>query len=58
MLKMLDPFFKKKNAGYVTPVKIAGTYSHPSFGLDLSGRDRNEQPSGSTRASPSSGSRE
>ncbi|HMH07363.1 MAG TPA: AsmA-like C-terminal region-containing protein [Terriglobales bacterium] len=39
MLKVLDPFFKKKHVGYVVPVKIAGTYDHPSFGLDLSDRD-------------------
>ncbi len=35
LLKVLDPFFKNKPVGYVTPVKIAGTYDHPSFGLDL-----------------------
>ena len=34
-LKMLDPFLKDKSAGYITPVKISGTYDHPSFGLDL-----------------------
>ncbi len=28
MLKVLDPFFKKKHAGYVMPVKITGTYEH------------------------------
>jgi hypothetical protein len=39
MLKVLDPFFKKKHAGYVMPVKITGTYEHPSFGLDLSDRE-------------------
>jgi hypothetical protein len=26
---------KKHPAGYTAPVKIAGTYDHPSFGLDL-----------------------
>jgi hypothetical protein len=26
MLKVLDPFFKKKHVGYVMPVKITGTY--------------------------------
>ena len=41
LLKILDPFFKKKPAGYVMPVKITGTYKHPSFGLDLG--DRNEK---------------
>jgi len=35
MLKVLNPFFKKKRAGYVMPVKITGTYKHPLFGLDL-----------------------
>jgi hypothetical protein len=39
MLKILDPFFKKKRAGYIMPVKITGTYGHPSFGLDLTDRD-------------------
>jgi hypothetical protein len=39
ILKVLDPFFKKKHAGYVMPVKITGTYEHPSFGLDLTDRD-------------------
>lgn len=37
MLKGLDPFFKAKHVGYVMPVKITGTYAHPSFGLDLNG---------------------
>jgi hypothetical protein len=35
ILKVLNPFFKKKAAGYVMPVKITGTYEHPLFGLDL-----------------------
>jgi hypothetical protein len=39
MLKVLDPFFKKHRAGYAAPVKITGTYDHPSFGLDLADRD-------------------
>ena len=39
MLKVLEPFFKKKRVGYVVPVKITGTYDHPSFGLDFSDRD-------------------
>ena len=34
-LKMLDPFLKNKSVGYITPVKIGGTYDHPSFGLDI-----------------------
>jgi hypothetical protein len=36
MLKVLEPFFKKKNRGYAMPVKITGTYRQPSFGLDMS----------------------
>lgn len=39
MLKVLDPFFKNKRGGYVAPVKITGTYQHPSFGLDLADHD-------------------
>lgn len=35
MLKVLNPFFKKKAVGYVMPIKITGTYEHPLFGLDL-----------------------
>jgi AsmA-like C-terminal region len=37
LLLPLDPFFKKKNAGAVLPVKIMGTYSHPTFGVSLTG---------------------
>jgi hypothetical protein len=43
MLKVLDPFFKKKQGNYVAPVKITGTYEHPSFGLDLSDPDDNKK---------------
>jgi AsmA-like protein len=35
LLKMVDPFFRKKRDGEVLPVRISGTYAHPSFGLDL-----------------------
>ncbi len=31
----MDPFFRKKRDGEVLPVRISGTYEHPSFGLDL-----------------------
>jgi len=31
LLKALDPFFEKKNAGAVVPFKITGTREHPSF---------------------------
>ena len=35
MLKVLEPFFKHHKTGYIAPVKVTGTYHHPSFGLDL-----------------------
>lgn len=40
LLKAVDPFFKdrKTNANAAIPVKITGTYSHPSYGLALGGR--------------------
>jgi AsmA-like C-terminal region len=43
MLKVLQPFFKKKRADYQMPVKITGTYEHPSFGLDLNDRDQKKR---------------
>ena len=43
MLKVLNPFFKKKSVGYVMPIKITGTYEHPLFGLDLVD-SRNKNP--------------
>jgi AsmA-like C-terminal region len=46
LLKMMDPFFRKKRDGEVLPVRISGTYEHPSFGLDLhdKGAQRKELP--------------
>ena len=45
MLKVLDPFFKKKRVGYIMPVKITGTYDHPTFGLDLGDpKNKGNQP--------------
>jgi len=35
LLKMMDPFFKKKRKGEVVPVHIEGTYERPQFGLDF-----------------------
>jgi hypothetical protein len=35
LLKMMEPFFKKKKKGEIVPVRISGTYEHPTFGLDL-----------------------
>jgi hypothetical protein len=42
MLKVLDPFFKNKPGGYVAPIKITGTYDHPSFALDLGNGDNDK----------------
>ncbi len=35
LLKMIDPFFKKRKKGEIIPVRISGTFEKPSFGLDL-----------------------
>ena len=35
LLKVMDPFFKKKKKGEVVSVHIGGTYEKPDFGLDL-----------------------
>ena len=35
LLKVMDPFFKKKKKGEVVSVHISGIYEHPQFGLDL-----------------------
>ena len=35
LLKLADPFFKKKNAGAVVPIKITGTRKDPQFGLNF-----------------------
>lgn len=36
-LKVVDPFFAKKGAGAVVPIKVTGTRDKPSFGLALGG---------------------
>jgi len=36
LLKVVEPFLKKKNAGEIVPIKIGGTFSHVSYGLDVS----------------------
>jgi hypothetical protein len=43
LLKAIEPFFKKKKnkKGEIVPVRISGTYKHPTFGLDLN--DKNAQ---------------
>jgi hypothetical protein len=35
LLKAVEPLLKKKNAGEIVPIKIGGTFSHPSYGLDV-----------------------
>lgn len=40
-LKVIQPFFKRKKKGQIVPVRIGGTYDHPTFGLDL--RDKRAQ---------------
>ena len=34
-LKMVDPFFKKRGAGTVLPIRVRGTRQEPKFGLDV-----------------------
>jgi hypothetical protein len=34
LLKSVEPFLKKKGAGEVVPVKLTGSYTHPSYGID------------------------
>ncbi|MFY9911714.1 MAG: AsmA-like C-terminal region-containing protein [Candidatus Sulfotelmatobacter sp.] len=41
LLKVIQPFFKRKKKGQIVPVRLAGTYDHPTFGLDL--RDKRAQ---------------
>jgi hypothetical protein len=39
-LKAVDPFFKKRGAGTVLPIKISGNRKDPKFGLNLFGKDK------------------
>ena len=45
LLKMMEPFFKKKRRGEIVPVRISGTYEHPTFGLDLDDKHARNRPS-------------
>jgi len=45
LLKVMDPFFKKKRKGEVVPVHVLGTYEKPQFGLDLSQPSPTPKPS-------------
>jgi hypothetical protein len=40
LLKIMDPFFRKKKKGEIVPVHILGTYHKPQFGLDLARNDQ------------------
>lgn len=44
LIKMMEPFFKKKKKGEIVPVRISGTYKHPSFGLDVHDKDGQSVP--------------
>ena len=35
LLKFVEPFLKKKNAGEIVPIKLGGTLHHPTYGLDV-----------------------
>ena len=50
-LKVMEPFFKKKKKGEIVPVRISGTFSHPSFGLALN--DKKAQTVSDPHPSPS-----
>jgi hypothetical protein len=45
LLKMMDPIFKKKKKGEIVPVRISGTYDHPTFGLDLNDKKHTSKQS-------------
>ena len=53
LLKMMDPLFKKRKRGEILPVKISGTYQHPSFGLDLEDKKAEQVPPPSHHHNPS-----
>jgi hypothetical protein len=44
LLKMIEPFFKKKKKGEIVPVRISGNYQHPSFGLDMNDKKAQKVP--------------
>jgi hypothetical protein len=51
LLKVMEPFFKKKKKGEVVPIRISGTYEHPSFGLDLNDKKAQTVPEPATKPS-------
>jgi len=48
LLRFADPFFKRAGGGSSIPIKIGGTRSRPSFGLDLHHHDE-QQPAHKTK---------
>ena len=52
LLKMMDPFFKKRKKGEILPVRISGTYQNPSFGLDLTDKKAQQVAPPSHKPSP------
>jgi hypothetical protein len=51
LLKAIEPFFKKKKKGEIVPVRISGTYEHPTFGLDLNDKKAQKVPEPTPRPS-------
>jgi hypothetical protein len=35
LMKFAEPFLKKKKQGEIVPIKMGGTYDHPTYGLDI-----------------------
>ena len=53
LLKVMEPFFKKRHKGEVVPVRISGTYEHPMYGLDLNDKTTQKVPPPSRTSSRS-----
>jgi hypothetical protein len=51
LMKMMEPFFKKRKKGEIVPIRISGAYEHPTFGLDLN--DKNAQKVPAPTSTPS-----
>jgi hypothetical protein len=34
LLRVVEPFLKQKGAGEVVPIRLTGSYTHPSYGID------------------------
>jgi hypothetical protein len=52
LLKMMDPFFKKRKRGEILPVRISGTYEHPSFGLSIEDEKAEHVPAPKHKPAP------